>query len=464
MKNIGFLRNYLFTLLTALAVLIFVTGKMSAQAVPQELLQRVAAFETKCRALESAYEFDQIKQTAADVGQITAEAYSLLAADLNNAFKQKLYYCRGLAAAFPAYNHRFEHNVMANNIFHVSWKNRYDLVYTAEETESLRKASADFRRAVTTADEFLSKTLSAASANETEGAQKMIRLVAANRLTSATAYATALLEIATCGTQTETDFQIAADAADALTYAPQVSSNLISIIELRKTRGCALIGAGKSFAEVAAEFDAWFELRPEAVSVISSQARRCFMQTGDARAANAYTLHLATRMKARNLSAVSIAENTKIETEFSKLQSPTALPLSQLRFGVMELSAGKPTAESYLEAAHKISPKRVLPLIALAQFKYQQKNPDEAIRYAALALAIEPNNAGALAVRGFAYAAQNDAANAEKDLSAAIKSSTELAFAYGVFVTRARIYQSIGKAELAAADLAQHQELLTVFR
>lgn len=466
MKNvIGFIQNYLPALLVALAVLNLFSNRTPAQVVPQELLQPVAALETKCRALESAYEFDQIKQTVADAGQIADEATALLAADLNDAFEQKLYYCRGLAAAFPAYNHRFEHNKMANNIFRVNWKNRYDLVYTAEEIEALRRASADFRLAVTAAGRFLPKTLPA-KIDESDGAQKMIRLVAASRLTGATAHASALLEIATRGTQMETDFKLAADAAaEALTYASPSGSDVLRKTELYKTRGCALIGAGRPFAEAATEFDAWFELRPEAASIIPSQARRCFMETGDVRGANAYTLHLAGLMKARNLSARSIAENTKVDTEFTRLQTPpAALPLTQLRFGIMELSAGKPAAETYLEAARKLGPQRALPLIALAQIKYQQKNSDEALRFATLALAIEPSNAGALAVRGFAYAAKNDAAAAVSDLSAAIKANPELAFAYGVYITRARIYQATGKADLAAADLARHQELLAAFQ
>lgn len=466
MKNIvRSSRAYFIALFSFHVFLSLLTGQAAAQIVPPELLQRVAALETQCRSLESGYEFDQIKQTAADAKQITDEATALLATGLNNAFKQKLYYCRGLASAFPAYSHRFEHNRMADNIFHVNWKNRYDLAYTAEEAEALRHAAADFRLAIAAAGEFLPKTLPA-KIDDTDGAQKMIRLVATGRLTAAMGYASALLEIATRSTQTENDFALAAAAAtNALNYIPLFESDVTRKAELYHLRGCALIGAGKSFSQAAAEFDARFALRPESAFVLHSQARRCFMQMGDVRAANAYTLHLAALMKARNLATRSIAENTKVETEFTRLQSPpTQLPLSILRFGIAELSAGKPEAETYLAAARKLSLQRALPLVLLAQLKYQQKKPDDAIRYATLALAIEPNNTGALAARGFAYAALSDAVNAEKDLSAAIAANAELAFAYGVYAARARIYQATGKADLANVDLARQQELLAAFQ
>jgi Tfp pilus assembly protein PilF len=57
-----------------------------------------------------------------------------------------------------------------------------------------------------------------------------------------------------------------------------------------------------------------------------------------------------------------------------------------------------------------------------------------------------------------------DLRNAERDLSNAIDASNELAFTYGAYQARAKLYQQEGRADLAKKDLIKHGEYMAIFK
>lgn len=109
-------------------------------------------------------------------------------------------------------------------------------------------------------------------------------------------------------------------------------------------------------------------------------------------------------------------------------------------------------------AAQKLDPGLVSTYIIRSKFLVGSGKVDEGMAEAYQALMKDPDNVGALCIRGLGLAIKNNVASLD-DFNRAIALDPELAFLYNAFGNRARIYPALGKADLAYADMQKAAQL-----
>ncbi len=109
-------------------------------------------------------------------------------------------------------------------------------------------------------------------------------------------------------------------------------------------------------------------------------------------------------------------------------------------------------------AAQKLNPGLVSAYVIRAKYLVGSGKVDEGMAEAYQALMKEPDNVGALCIRGLGLAIKNNIACLD-DFNKAIAIDPELAALYNAFGNRAKVYTALGKTELAAVDMQKGAQL-----
>jgi len=335
---------------------------------------------------------------------------------------------------------------------------KMDFLHTAENQSLLKQSIADFEKAFGI---IMDKSTALNFANNPPIAETITQ--------ARVAYARALFEQAAYVTQARPDYIRVFRASDALRNLDNFGS-VVSNLDLLKLRAAAVLCAGSSVDAVSVLNFYRKQYKVEKLKEEGTLPNDLFDRSGDLLLAEAYALRVAGRgektprfHEAKVRFFANSGGNSTGQFE-SMPQNPRIQ--TQLRYAAYFLFEGvvigytrKPTLadfatnESLLKAAELSDPQHLMPKRLIAQQYLMTNRVADAVKYASAALALVPDDAASLTIRGLCALKEKEWSKAEADLTAAIEAYPELAHLCSAFAARAEVYTQLGKEAEAKADI-----------